>query len=114
MFSFNQFLSQAGEGVDLLQHSNASDVLLNDHSEDREHSQAAVLELPQLHPLPRLLPGGLEPEGVEAEVTAHGALLLLPVAVHLDGEDGEDDLDESQRALLVHLQDRHEQPGQEV
>lgn len=106
IFFVQVLVDQGRKGVNVLQHPHPGDVLLHDHSEDGKHSQAPVLELPELHPLPCLLGLRLEPEGVEAQVAAHGAKLLLLLAPHLNGEDREDDLDEGDRALLVHLRRR--------
>lgn len=91
------------ERVDVFENSYTGNVLLDDHAQDGKHGQAAVLELPKLHSLPRFGVRRLEPEGVEAEVPTHVALLLLVVAVHLDSEDSEDDLEGSEWTLLVHL-----------
>lgn len=78
-------------------------MFLDDHSEDGEHGQATVLELPKLRLRPRLFRGRPEPEGVEAEVAPNTALLPLLVTVHFYGEDREENLEERERTLFVYL-----------
>ncbi|CAM9271906.1 unnamed protein product [Heterosigma akashiwo] len=87
-----------------LNHTVAGQVLLYNHGSNCTHSQAAILQLTQLHTLENLGVVGLQVEGVEAKIPRGLARAGLDESTSsLAGEGGEEDLHHSERALLVHL-----------